>query len=259
MRHLQKAAAVVCTLLATISCCGCGARFIPSSNEVVFIGASITARWASYANFESYGWIDKGISGQTSVQVAARFQTDVIALRPAAVHILVGSNDLTSTWDPQTTWNAYDSMIRAARSAGISVYMGTIPPWGDGPAARRIDPDYAARNQRVQMVNAWIKSQRNVRAIDYYSILVGNNSLYKPALTDDGIHPNGAGYALMTPLALQSLTSVRSASAAEGRLNAGQWIGDGATVLACPFFTGDFLGSERSWPWAEGSGSIGNR
>ena len=177
----------------------------PASKTVVFIGASITQLWAGYADFGENHWIDKGISGQTSVQVAARFQTDVIALHPDAVHILVGTNDLTAGWVPQATWDAFTSMIEEARAAGIEVYIGTVPPWGDGPGARGSDSDYAGRNARVATLNAWLKSQQGVTVIDYYSLLVGNNSLYNPAMTDDGIHPNAAGYAMMTPAVLQAM------------------------------------------------------
>jgi lysophospholipase L1-like esterase len=177
----------------------------PAVKEVIFIGASITQFWASYTDFAANHWTDKGIAGQTSVQVAARFQSDVIALHPDAVHILVGSNDLTAAWVPQTTWNAFSSMIAAAKAAGIAVYIGTVPPWGAGPLADSVDPDYAARNIRVKTLNAWLTAQPGVTVIDYYSMLVGGDGLYNPAMTTDGIHPDAAGYAVMTPAALQAL------------------------------------------------------
>lgn len=190
-----------------VTCClGCGVHLGPlASRKVVFIGASITQFWASYTDFPANNWIDKGISGQISVQVAARFENDVIALHPDAVHILVGTNDLHAGWVPQTTWDAFTSMIAAAKAAGIAVYIGTVPPWGAGPGAQSVDPDYAGRNARVATLNAWLKTQTGVTVIDYNSLLVGSDGLYDPALTTDGIHPNAAGYAVMTPVALNAL------------------------------------------------------
>ncbi|HVT99173.1 MAG TPA: GDSL-type esterase/lipase family protein, partial [Acidobacteriaceae bacterium] len=143
--------------------------------------------------------------GQTSVQVAARFQKDVVELHPDSVHILVGTNDLKANWVPQTTWDAFTSMIQEARAANIAVFIGTVPPWGDGPGARTSDPDYTGRNARVATLNGWLKAQAGVTVIDYDSLLVGSNGLYNPAMTDDGIHPNAAGYAVMTPAALKAL------------------------------------------------------
>jgi lysophospholipase L1-like esterase len=177
----------------------------PVPKKVVFIGASITQYWASYTDFAANNWIDRGIAGQTSVQVAARFESDAIALNPDEVHILVGTNDLTANWVPQTTWDAFTSMIAEAKAAGIPVYIGTIPPWGAGSGATQIDPDYVDRNARVAALNAWLKSQPGVTVIDYYSLLVGSNGLYNPAMTADGIHPNAAGYAVMTPAAEAAL------------------------------------------------------
>jgi len=43
--------------------------------------------------------VNKGISGQTLDQIAGRFQTDVVALHPSAVHILAGTNDLYPNWE----------------------------------------------------------------------------------------------------------------------------------------------------------------
>lgn len=172
---------------------------------MVFIGASITQLWANYADFAANNWIDKGVSGQTSVQVAARFQTDVIALKPDAVHILVGTNDIDPWWVPQTTWDAFTEMIAEAKAAGIPVYIGTVPPWGDGPGAKASNPDYAGQNVRVATLNAWLKSQTGVTVIDYHALLAGTSGLYNPAMTVDGIHPNAAGYAVMTPAVVKAL------------------------------------------------------
>ncbi len=194
---------------STIANCTAGAGAAtgaaPTPKKVVFIGASVTQYWANYTDFAANDWIDKGISGETSVQVAARFQKDAIALNPDAIHILAGTNDIGPLWVPQTTWDAFTSMIAEAKAAGIPVYIGTIPPWGDGPGARASDPDYAGRNARVATLNAWLQSQPEVTVIDYHSLLKGSNGLYNPALTTDGLHPNAAGYAVMTPVVVKAL------------------------------------------------------
>jgi len=204
-----------------LACClGCGVQMgapvpPPPPKTVVFIGASITQYWATYADFSANHWVDKGISGQTSTQVAARFETDVIALHPDAVHILVGTNDLVPGWVPQNTWDAYTTMIYEAKAAGIEVCFGTIPPWGNGTGVSASDPDNAPRNARVATLNAWLKSQRGVTVIDYYALLVGSDGHYNPAMTVDGIHPTAAGYALMTPAAEKAFESGAASTSPE--------------------------------------------
>jgi lysophospholipase L1-like esterase len=79
---------------------GCGKGSMPP--KVIFIGDSITQLWGdsqlSPAFVQNTNWTDKGISGQTSTQVLARFQTDVIEPHPNIVHILVGTNDVYPGW-----------------------------------------------------------------------------------------------------------------------------------------------------------------
>ena len=41
--------------------------------------------------------------------------------------------------------------------------------------------------------------------LDYFSALADANGLLKPALNDDGLHPNAAGYAVMAPLAEKAI------------------------------------------------------
>ena len=81
---------------------GVGAKYqrnLADYPKVVFIGDDITADWFP----QSAIWINKGISGQTSGQVLARFQTDVIDSHPDIVNILVGTYDVATYpafWDP---------------------------------------------------------------------------------------------------------------------------------------------------------------
>src|SRR3982751_5431728 len=60
--------------------------------RVVFMGNSITEFWryADSSFFTNNHYINRGISGQTSLQMLLRFRQDVISLRPALVVILAG-------------------------------------------------------------------------------------------------------------------------------------------------------------------------
>lgn len=66
------------------------------SVEVVFMGNSITDNWigADPDFFARNGFVDRGISGQTTAEMLARFRRDVIDLNPKAVVILAGINDI---------------------------------------------------------------------------------------------------------------------------------------------------------------------
>jgi lysophospholipase L1-like esterase len=76
----------------------------PGENRVVFMGNSITEGWKKYwaPEFPGKPYVNRGISGQTTPQMLVRFRQDVIALRPKAVVILAGTNDIAGNTGPST-------------------------------------------------------------------------------------------------------------------------------------------------------------
>jgi lysophospholipase L1-like esterase len=48
---------------------------------------------------------------------------------------------------------------------------------------------------------AALARKHKVAYLDYFSAFADAKGTLKPELTDDGLHPNAAGYALMAPLA----------------------------------------------------------
>ncbi len=97
-------------------------------------------------------------------------------------------------------------MVTEAQAAGIRVILGIIPPWGPGSVPEKADPS-TARYTRIIEWNDWLELYGKANAItvvDYHSLLqAANGDQYVPSLTDDGVHPNAAGFALMTPLVEQ--------------------------------------------------------
>ena len=56
----------------------------------------------------------------------------------------------------------------------------------------------------LRALNAWLRqfcAARGYQYADYYSALVDGAGQMRRGLTDDGVHPLGAGYALMAPVA----------------------------------------------------------
>lgn len=167
--------------------------------RVVFIGDSITEGWPGYSpRLFSNGIIGRGIGGQTSPQMLVRFRQDVIDLQPAAVHIMVGTNDIAGNTGPQKMeWveGHIHSMADLARAHGIRVIIGSVPPalvfpWRPGlkPA-----PQIVELNRRLK---AWA-DREGYMFVDYHSALVGPDGGMKPGLATDGVHPSEAGYRVM--------------------------------------------------------------
>jgi len=179
-------------------------------NRVVFIGNSITESWTPYfpTMFAGKPYIDRGISGQTTPQMLVRFRQDVIDLRPAAVLILAGTNDIagnTGPMTPEMTENNFRSMADLAHANGIKVILASITPVADYPWRRGMDPA-----PKIRAINAWLKDycQRDgYTYLDYYDSLTDAEGGMKPGTSFDGVHPNEKGYAIMAPLAEAAIAS----------------------------------------------------
>jgi lysophospholipase L1-like esterase len=174
----------------------------PSEDRVVFMGASIIERWNLEQSFPGKPYINRGIGGQTSPQMLVRFRQDVIDLRPTAVVILAGTNDIAGNTGPMTldqTEEDIASMADLARANGIRVVLCSLLPAFDLPWAPGIDPA-----PKIAEVNAWIQAYAGARGyvyVDYYSAMKDDRGGLPPLLSEDGVHPLPAGYAIMAPLA----------------------------------------------------------
>lgn len=173
----------------------------PDGSRVVFMGDSITEGWTKeLAAIPHY--VDRGISGQTALQMLVRFRADVIALRPRVVHIMAGTNDVAENEGPESDQQiegAIQSMVELARAHHIKVVLASIPPAADFPWHRGLDPA-----PRIRRLNAWIKSyagRAGVGYVNYWPVLATPAGAMQPGLSLDGVHPNTRGYEKMQPLA----------------------------------------------------------
>lgn len=186
----------------------------PTNKEkrVVFIGNSITDGWASQRPefFSENNYVGRGIGGQTSPQLLSRFRQDVINLKPKAVVINIGTNDVaenTGPYDPEFTLGNIKSMAELAKANGIKVILSSVTPAGEYPWRKEIKnvPDkIKALNKEIE---AYAKANK-FAYIDYFSEMCDENGALRSNLGDDGVHPNAEGYAIMERLAKKVIDKV---------------------------------------------------
>lgn len=180
---------------------------LPDENEkrIVFMGDSITEEWGNlYPEFFSgKNYINRGIGGQTTPQMLIRFKPDAIDLKPDAIVILAGTNDIAGNTGPSTVRMITDnifSMAELAKAHEIKVVLASILPvyqysWADDV----IDPP-----SMIDSVNSKIKEyveNQGLVYLDYYSSMVDDRKGLKLDYTGDGVHPNEAGYKVMSAIA----------------------------------------------------------
>jgi acyl-CoA thioesterase I len=184
--------------------------------RVILMGDSITEFWADASGLEGATWrvLNRGIAGQNSTQMLLRFEDDVIALAPDLAILLCGTNDLRCYAGPPASI-AESALARIRRNVtaiadiaagrNLPLILATLPPVGVQSDVFR-DPD------AILAVNDWIARfavARGLETIDYHGALVDSNGHLPPALSEDGVHPNGAGYDRM-------MKALRPALAARG-------------------------------------------
>lgn len=175
--------------------------------KVVFMGDSITENWkmGDPALF-SATTLDRGISGQTTPQMLLRFYQDVVSLRPQIVHIMAGTNDISSNTGPITDEAIVDNiraMIDIAKTNRIRVVLAAITPSKQFVARPGVDP--SLRISAVNRALVKLAAEKRVTYVDYGLVLSDGAGGLAAALGNDGLHPNRDGYAAMRPLTEQAI------------------------------------------------------
>jgi lysophospholipase L1-like esterase len=175
-------------------------------NRVVFMGDSITDGWAIAEYFPGKPYLNRGIGGQTTPQMLIRFRPDVIDLKPKAVVILAGTNDIAGNTGPMTLEDIeanYASMAELARQHEIRVVFSSVIPVNNyTPGA---EPFFLTRpREKILALNQWLTSYcaaNGLVYLDYSSAMADEKGMLRRDLANDGLHPNKAGYNIMAPLA----------------------------------------------------------
>ena len=187
----------------------------PASPEsVVFMGNSITDYWpVKHPDFfTDNGYVGRGISGQTSYHFLSRFREDVINLQPKIVVINVATNDIAENshpYNPDRTFGNIMSMVELARANGIKVVLTTTLP----AASFGWNPSIIDAPEKIEALNKRLKAYADEHGIpfaDYYSRLLApdGRSLDK-RYSEDGVHPNAAGYTVMEEVITPILNTLK--------------------------------------------------
>lgn len=182
----------------------------PANGEkrVVYMGDSITDAWINNDStfFKSNNYYDRGISGQTTGQMLLRFREDVINLKPAAVVILAGINDIAENNGPSKLEDVMGniiSMAELAKANHIKVVLSSVLPAAAFPWRPAINPVEKVKALN-EMIAAYAK-KNNIVYLDYFTAMADDKRGLPTTLSTDGVHPNLAGYKIMEPLAQKAI------------------------------------------------------
>ena len=160
---------------------------------VVFLGDSITQGWGGGlgAAFPGVKVANRGISGDTTRGVLVRLREDVLVLDPAAVVLLVGTNDLEEGATPDVIVANLKLILQALEQK---------------PQARivlcLVFPSSATKKRPAEQIKALnalylaaVKNDRRIVPLETWTLFADPSGDAKPAEFPDLLHPNEAGYA----------------------------------------------------------------
>lgn len=179
-----------------------------------FLETTVTTNIAStiegqFGNLTGYSYQNMGIGGQTTTQIAARFDSDIVALHPRAVVIEGGVNDIAGGSITKTTFlNNWTTMLDACRDNDIIPIVIPIMPWTNGNTTQMTTRD----DWNVSLV-ALAQTYEDTIVADMSSAVgqyaadgpEGNLWDIKTAYNADGVHFNSTGHGAIAAVLADAL------------------------------------------------------
>jgi lysophospholipase L1-like esterase len=169
-------------------------RVAEDRHAVVFLGDSITQGWGGGlgAAFPGLKVANRGISGDTTRGVLLRLEEDVLALDPAAVVLLIGTNDLEEGATPDVVAGNLKLIV-----AGLERHDPKMPI-----VLCQVFPSSATKKrpaEKIKALNALylaaVKNDPRVTYLETWPLFADASGDAKPSEFPDLLHPNEAGYA----------------------------------------------------------------
>jgi acyl-CoA thioesterase-1 len=154
----------------------------------------VTSQYAYWLMKAEPQWevLNRGVNGETSDQIAARFARDVIDASPAAVIIIAGVNDVYQGRPADHVTGHLRTMYDRAAHAGIRIVAGTIVPYNTATADQ---------NERMRRINVWIREQQRtdpaIAFVDTRGAVAAAGDPDRLSESPDELHPSARGYRQM--------------------------------------------------------------
>jgi len=155
---------------------------------------NIESQYAYWLTQTHADWqvLNRGVNGERTDQIRARFARDVLAAKPAAVVIIAGVNDIYQGRPADAVQRELEAMYAAAHAARIQVVAGGIVPFDTAT------PD---QNARMHAVNDWIRDyagrHESVTFCDTRAAVAAPGQPDRLVSSPDGLHPSPEGYKRM--------------------------------------------------------------
>lgn len=137
--------------------------------------------------------LNRGVNGERSDQIRARFARDAVQARPDLIVIIAGVNDVYQGRPAASVERELEAMFTAAQAAGIPVVAGSIIPYNTATADQ---------NAWMHAINDWIRDyaarhRSSVVFCDTRQAVAAPGRPDRLVSSPDDLHPSPEGYKLM--------------------------------------------------------------
>ncbi|NOS68421.1 MAG: DUF1080 domain-containing protein [Verrucomicrobia bacterium] len=170
------------------------ARIQQDQGAVVFLGDSITQGWGDDFRglFPGVKTANRGISGDTTRGVLIRLEEDVLALKPAAIVLLIGTNDLEEQADPEVIAGNFKLILARLKEHNPKMPVILCQVFPSSETMKRPADKIKKVNQ---LYAAAVKGDAQVTLIETWTLFANDKGDAKQEEFPDLLHLNDAAYA----------------------------------------------------------------
>ena len=175
------------------------------SENIVFLGDSITDFYDLDKYYKGYNVVNSGISGNQTISLINEIKNRVYIYNPTKVFILIGTNDLVdSNRTNEEIVENIEKIVNGIKEnrPKAKIYVESIYPVNNTDNKKVVHSTTKTRsNKRIKKINILIKEMckdNNIEYINLYDELVDEDGNLNIDYTKDGLHMSEEGYEIIT-------------------------------------------------------------
>lgn len=180
---------------------------IKKNENIVFLGDSIFDWFPVDKIFDDFPIVNSGIAGNKTTDILNDLENRVYRYNPTKVFVQIGTNDIEYDDSEELNEEVFQNITKIAKSIKANRKNSKVYIISIYPVNNYMPGAHDRHNSEIKEINNKLKKfcaeNKEFTYIDAYKSLVDDKDMLDPSYTDDGLHPNGLGYAKLTEILLK--------------------------------------------------------
>ena len=182
-------------------------QIISKNENIVFLGDSIFDWFPVDKIFSDFPIVNSGIAGNTTNDLLKDLENRVYRYNPTKVFVQIGTNDIE--WDDSDELNeqVFNNIVEITKQIQKNRKRSKIYIISIYPVNNNLPGAHDRHNSEIKAINSMLRKYcaetNGVEYIDAFNQLTGEDGMLDTDYTDDGLHPNGLGYAKLTEILMK--------------------------------------------------------